>query len=373
MPPIHIMIKPASGLCNMRCRYCFYEDEMRNRKQASYGMMSEQTLENVISKAFDYADTEVTFAFQGGEPTLRGLPFFRKAVELQKKYNQKDLLVNNALQTNGYCLDEEWCQFFHENHFLLGLSIDGTMQTHDKNRLDADGKGTFLKCMETAGLFRKYQVEFNILTVVNRHTAPKIRRIYQEYNKRGFRYQQYIACLDPLFEEAGRQDYSLTPAMYGDFLVELFQLWFDDLQQNRQPFIRQFENYIGILMGRRPESCEQNGRCTCQSVVEADGSVYPCDFYMLDQYRLGNLHSNSFEDIAQRGIQIQFAEQSENQSETCKNCQYFTICRGGCNRHRYAPIVGGAFENYFCEAYRRLFDAHYDKMMWIAQSILRSR
>lgn len=366
VPGLHILMKPASGLCNMRCKYCFYVDEMQNRSQESFGMMSEETLENVIKKAMEYAGEEVTFAYQGGEPTLRGLDFFKKAIELQKKYNTKSLKVYNALQTNGYAIDDDWCKFFAENKFLLGLSIDGKRKTHDENRKDANGNGTFLRCLETADLFDKFHVEYNILTVVNRQTATKIRRIYQEYEKRGFHYQQYIACLDPLFEETGKQPYSLTPQLYGDFLVELFQMWYDDWKAGKEPYIRTFENYIRILLSVPPEACEQNGVCGCQNVIEADGSVYPCDFFMLDAYRLGNLNTDSFEEIADVRKKIQFVEHSVNHSESCKACEYFGICRGGCNRHR----ING--DNYFCAAYKRLFDVHLEKMKEIASALAQS-
>lgn len=145
MPPIHLLIKPSSGSCNLRCRYCFYHDEMQKRKQAAFGFMTEKTLENVISKAMERAQGQCTIAFQGGEPTLIGLDFFRKAVELQKKYARKGLKVVNAIQTNGYCMDEEWARFFCENHFLVGLSLDGTRETHDRFRVNPQGEGLFGK------------------------------------------------------------------------------------------------------------------------------------------------------------------------------------------------------------------------------------
>lgn len=365
MPPIHVMIKPASGLCNMRCRYCFYTDEMEKRSQASYGIMSDKTLEAVIREVFRFAEGQCTIAFQGGEPTLAGLDFFKTCLELEKQYNTKKIKVSHALQTNGYALDEQWYSFFAKNDFLIGLSVDGIKATHDAYRKDAQGRDTYFRILEKAQGMKQAGVEFNILTVVNGKTAPRIRRIYETYRKLGFSWQQYIACLDPIQEKQGQQEYSLTPQMYGRFLIDLFELWELDLRQGKQPYIRQFENYIGILLGQAPESCEQRGVCSFQNVVEADGSVYPCDFYVLDDYRLGNLNTDSFETIEQRRKELRFVENSMNHPETCKGCRYFAVCRGGCRRHREQPGTKQG-ENYFCESYRMFFDACLPRMQEIA-------
>lgn len=372
MPQIHVMIKPASGLCNMRCKYCFYADEMAKRKQASYGMMSIDTLEHVIREIFRFADTQCTIAFQGGEPTLIGLDFYRQCIQLEKKYNTKNIKVFHALQTNGYALDEQWYSFFAENDFLIGLSVDGIKATHDAYRKDIDGHDTYFHIVEKADGLKQAGVDFNILTVVNGKTAPKIQKIYEKYKKLGFVWQQYIACLDPIHEKQGQQEYSLTPQLYGRFLIDLFKLWDLDLRQGNQPYIRQFENYIGILMGHLPESCEQRGVCSFQNIVEADGSVYPCDFYVLDEYCLGNLRTDSFEVIEQRRKESRFIENSMNHIEKCRSCPYFIMCRGGCRRHReqWGIELG---ENYFCESYKMFFDACLPRMKKIAASLQRGQ
>ena len=183
MPAIHVMMKPASGLCNMRCQYCFYADEMEKRSQASYGIMSFATLENVIRRTLEFAEGSCTIAFQGGEPTLAGLDFFRECIRLEQKYNTKNVTISHALQTNGYALNEEWCQFFAKNHFLIGLSVDGIKATHDLYRKDAVGKDTYFRVLESAKLLEAAGVEFNVLMVVNGKTAPKIRRIYEPHQR----------------------------------------------------------------------------------------------------------------------------------------------------------------------------------------------
>ena len=166
MPPLSLLIKPASSACNMRCGYCFYADEAMNRAVASYGMMSEETIENIVRKACAFAEGSLSIGFQGGEPTLRGLPFFRHFASLLRKYNTKNLRVTLALQTNGLLLDEEWARFLHDEHFLVGLSIDGTQSVHDRLRKDAFGEGTFERVLAAAQLLEKHKVDFNVLTVV---------------------------------------------------------------------------------------------------------------------------------------------------------------------------------------------------------------
>ena len=369
MPPISVLIKPASGICNMKCDYCFYCDEAKKRITKSYGFMTERTLKNVIRKTMLHADGMISYVFQGGEPTLRGLEFFEKVIEYQKQYNKNRVYVNNAIQTNGYALNEEWAKFFKENHFLVGFSLDGTKENHDLYRHNTEGEGTYDRILKSINLMDAYGVDYNILTVVTKDTAEHISEIYKEYQTRGWDYQQYIACLDPLGEERGKNPYALTPVQYGSFLIELFQIWYEDWKKKKQPYIRQFDNYIGILMGYQPESCDQRGSCGVQTVVEADGSVYPCDFYMLDEYYLGNLNEHRIEDIERMRKEIEFIERSEKVSEECRKCQYYRICRGGCQRNRERNSYSGEYENYFCSGYKMFFDACLEQLKEIAREV----
>ena len=201
MPPINLLIKPASGACNLRCRYCFYHDLTEKRETACYGMMKPETLEKIIEKALAYATQECTIAYQGGEPTLVGLDFFEKSITYQNKYNTKGLKIHNAIQTNGVGLNDAWAKFFAENHFLVGISVDGTSKTHDAFRVDAQGKDSFSRVMKAIRILEQHQVEFNILTVVHAYTAKQIREIYRFYKAKRYRYLQFIPCLNPLDNE----------------------------------------------------------------------------------------------------------------------------------------------------------------------------
>lgn len=362
-------MKPSSGMCNMRCDYCFYCDETEKRRQESYGFMSEETLRSIIRRTLPLAEGVASYAFQGGEPTLRGLDFFRTVVKLERQYNRSGVRIHNALQTNGTLIDEEWCRFLKDYEFLVGVSIDGTEDVHNRFRhFRASDESPWERAVHATELMDKYKVEYNILTVVNAETVKNISEIYRFYEKQGWHWQQYIACLDPLDEEKGKDPWSLTPEMYGDFLIELFGLWYDDAKLRRQPYIRQFENWLGILVGYIPEACDQRGECSVQYVCEADGSVYPCDFYMLDEYRLGNFNEDKLADIDRKREEIGFIERSRKLDEGCRSCPYHSLCRGGCQRNRDLTQEG-IYRNYFCESYKEFFSECLPQLKELAKRV----
>ncbi|MDR1773015.1 MAG: anaerobic sulfatase maturase [Hungatella sp.] len=372
MPPIQLLIKPASGSCNLRCKYCFYHDEMQKRERQNYGFMSLETLEEIVKKTLAYSERQCEFIFQGGEPTLVGLDFYKKLLEFESKHNMRNIKIMNSIQTNGYQLGEEWAEFFAANNFLVGVSLDGIKYTHDAYRENSAGEGSFGEIMKTLKLFDKKGVDYNILTVVNRRTAERIPRIYEFYKKNNWKYQQYIACLDPFGEPKGSREYSLTPEVYGEFLVKLFDLWYLDLMKGEQPYIRQFENYISLLMGYPPEACDMKGCCSIQHVVEADGSVYPCDFYVMDEYKIGNFLEDSIEEMGSRGLESGFVEASLNRPKECTTCEYAYLCRGGCRRNRQINEAGHLGQNYFCLSYKYFFEKTLSRMESIARQLLQS-
>ncbi len=366
MRQIHLLLKPSSGACSLRCSYCFYRDEMGLRQVKEYGFMSPEILELAVKRAFEEAEEGCGFAFQGGEPTLSGLDFFETFIRLERKYNTRNLPAVHSIQTNGLGLGREWADFFVRNRFLVGISLDGIKPTHDACRKGPGGEGTFGAVMETIGLFQERGVDFNILTVVNRRTAGRISRIYSFYRKQGLDYLQFIPCLDPFDEKPGERDYSLTPEAYGEFLNTLFDLWYLDVKRGRAPYIREFENYVGILMGYEPEQCSQRGVCGIQMVVEADGSVYPCDFYATDGYRLGNLKDMSLDRLGRRGLEMGFVQKSMENKGECLRCPYGFLCRGGCRRLRLRGTEGELGQNYFCPAYKRFFEAALPRLRELA-------
>lgn len=367
MPPIQLLIKPASGACNMRCKYCFYFDEMKHRETSVYPCMSRETLEAVVRKTLQTATDRCLFGFQGGEPTLAGLSFYRELDALVKKYNTRNLEVSYTLQTNGYAVDDAWARFFAERRYLIGLSLDGPKNIHDRYRVDAAGNGTYDRVMHAAQLLRQYGAQFNILCVVTGLSARNIPNIYNFYKKRGLDFQQYIPCLEPIGEIGGGNPYSLSSAQYGAFLRQLFDLWYKDCMDGNYRYNRTFENWVAIARGYRPESCGMVGECLPQLVVEADGTVYPCDFYAMDGYALGNLNVDSFGEIERRRRELKFIEQSRYIDEDCRKCRWLKLCRGGCRRNREPFVDGHPAKNVFCGAYMSFFNYAAERIFKLAR------
>jgi uncharacterized protein len=330
--------------------------------------MDARTIENIIAKTLHEVEGFCTIGFQGGEPTLAGLDFFESAVAMQKRCNTRGIKIQNTLQTNGYAITGEWAEFFSRNDFLVGVSIDGLKETHDACRKGSDGDGTFGRIAETTELLDAYGVEYNVLTVVNAVTAPRVREIYDFYEERGYRYLQFIPCLEPLGAVWGEKSYSLAPEAYGKFLCSLFDLWRDSLESGRQPYIRSFENYVGIFLGIMPESCDLRGVCGIQYAVEYDGSVFPCDFFMLDEYKLGCLNTDTFAQLDEKREEIEFIENSETLPSECAECECIAICRNGCRRYR-----NGSGKNIFCESFRMFFNHAGKRFEKIAKKMIAGR
>ena len=369
MKAVTILIKPASGKCNMRCRYCFYQDEAENREYKDYGMMSEDTARNLIDKSFSAFD-DVTFAFQGGEPTVRGLDFFRFFTEYAES---KEKRVHFAIQTNGFCLDRQWCSFFHDHRYLVGLSMDGDKALHDRYRVDGGDKGTFRRVFSSFQLLTSATVDFNVLITLTKDAALRGKEIYQFLKRNGARYQQYIPCLDPMAKERGSEDFSLTPEAFLKFLKDVFILYYRDWERGDYVSVRYFDNLVTMMMGLRPESCGLLGFCPDNYVSEADGSIFPCDFYVLDDYRLGNINTEGFDDFDRRRKEIGFTEKSLKVESECSSCPSFQLCRGGCRRDREDFSTGELGLSYLCPAYKEFlpFAAPYLSVM--ARAEMRAR
>lgn len=366
MPPLSLLIKPASSNCNLRCKYCFYHSVAESRNIKSYGIMSEETLEQIVKKALGYADYVCAFIFQGGEPTLAGLEFYKKLIQLQKKYNHKNLKIDNSIQTNGMLIDADWAKFLADNNFLVGLSLDGPKDINDANRVGLKGEGSFGTVMKTAGIFNKYKVNYNILSVINRNVANHTTKTYNFFKKHDFRYIQFIPCLDPFGEEGGLV-YSLTPDIYARFLKSLFDYWYSDIIKGDMVSIRFFDNIVRMAMGYKPEACGMSGRCACQFVVEADGSTYPCDFYVIDEWYMGNIKDKDLNELKDSKAVKKFVEVSKYVAPECRKCQWFDLCRGGCRRNREPFIDGKPSLNYFCSAYKEFFEYTIDRIYRLAE------
>lgn len=366
MPPLSLLIKPASGSCNMRCRYCFYTDETENRETPLMGKMSTDTMHTIVDKAMEYGDRECAFVFQGGEPSLAGLDFFRDLTDYVNHHpNPKRIRVSYCFQTNGYALNDDWGKWFAENHVLVGISLDGPKEIHDRYRVDHNGKGTFNKVMDSIRMLQRNNVDFNILSVVSAANARRGKQVYEFFKKQDFRYQQYIECLDPIGEVQGGHEYSLTTERYEAFLKSQFDAWYLDMKSGRYVFNRYFENLLMLIAGQGAESCSLRGVCGAQWVIEADGSVYPCDFYALDDWYMGNINTHSFPQLEQKRQELGFIRCSQQIPEDCKQCKWFPLCRNGCRRNREPVTANSTQKNFFCSAYKNFLEYAYPRLVEI--------
>lgn len=321
------LIKPASSMCNLKCNYCFYCDEAESRNKTNAVYMSEQTAENLVLKMFDFCgdNSVLTFMFQGGEPLLAGLDFFRSFVEIAESRKTEGSRINYSLQTNGTLITEEFCKFFKEHDFLIGVSVDGNKELHDKNR-----SKSFDDSMKGIELLKKHGVNFNILSVITSQTDASM--LFDFYIRNDFRNVQPIYCLDPLSGE--KADYSLNAKQLARFKKRLFNLWFNEVSKGNHFYVRDFDNLLSLLTRGVAEQCGASGRCNAQLVVEADGTCYPCDFYCLDEFECLNINEADINDILNCEGLKKFFEHDEPKNPLCNSCAVKALCGGGCKRYR---------------------------------------
>ena len=331
MPPVTVMIKPVSGACNMRCQYCFYADEMQHRSTPLYPVMTAETLEAVVRRSMAYADGQASFVFQGGEPTLAGVGFFDLFIQLQNKYNARGIPVSNALQTNGYDLSDEMISFLAKHQFLVGVSLDGNELIHDRYRRDAKGNGTWAQVRRNIARLESAGVAFNILCVLTEDAAMNAETVLSALS--GYPYLQFIPCMDAL--DGKPSAFSLTNQAYRHFLERSFLRYERAFEEKKALSIRQFDNWIRILLGYPPENCAMKGQCSLGFLIESSGDVFPCDFYALDEWRLGNVNHQSLRQMRRTPTASAFFESAEPPA-ACLACRWYGLCRNGCRRERDA-------------------------------------
>lgn len=333
------------------------------------GIMTRETARNLLRAAAEAAQPGdvIQITFQGGEPTLAGLDFFRDFIAMEQELIPSGVTVNHSIQTNGMALTAEWAAFFQENRFLVGLSLDGARDFHDALRVDPQDKGTWDRAVAALKLLDQAVVETNLLCVVTGPMARSPQKVYQSLRKLGNHPLQFIPCLDPLEAPRGTMPYSLSPQRYGRFLCGLFDCWFRDWQAGRYVSIRLFDDYLRILAGMPPSTCAASGACGSYLVVEGDGSLYPCDFFVLDEWYLGNINEIGVAQAISSPQSQGFLERGRTRPQACPACPYFAICRGGCPRDWTA--FGPQGENYYCPAFRQLFDYALPRLRQAAAAI----
>jgi len=328
--------------------------------------MSPEVLEELIKQGMRLEPRHATFGWQGGEPTLAGLDFFRRVVELQKKYGRTGQSVSNGLQTNGILLTPEWARFLHEYRFLVGVSLDGPAPYHDYYRKYPDGRPTHAQVIKTLQMLREYEVEFNVLAVVNRLTADHGAEIYDYFLSQRFYFMQFIPCVevDPVTGKI--TDFSVEPEQFGDFLCEVFDRWYNGGEPEAS--IRDFEAILAVYLGQEAPLCSYQKECGSYVVVEYNGDVYPCDFLVREDLYLGNLMETPLEEIFESEALRRFAAQKAKPRPECEVCAWKVICNQGCPR-----FVGldGTNRHYLCRAYQRFFAHAHEKFLDLRERVLR--
>jgi uncharacterized protein len=335
--------------------------------------MTLSCLETIIKKAMEYAEGSCTFAFQGGEPTLAGIDFFEAVVALEKKYNLRKIVVINALQTNGTLVDEQWAKFLSQNNFFVGISLDGTRKSHDANRIDLQGNGTYDKVKRAIALMEQYQIEYNILTVVHKVVAREAKKIYKFNKNKKIKFLQFIPCIEV---ENGKRAKEYMPSVqeFAMFLIEMFDCWYHDMQKRQAISIQYFDNLLGIMSGYAPEVCGMKGECSCNLVIEANGGVYPCDFYAMDEWLLGNIKEMMFQDFVYTKQGTAFIQSSQKVAAKCKVCKWFYFCRGGCRKFREFRKFEKNVDlgvNYYCLSYQKFFEHAVPKLQILCKKIMK--
>ena len=373
-PAFGTMVKPIGSACNLDCCYCYYRD-----KGEIYGgnmpRMSDELLETYIKQYIEgVSQNNVTFCWHGGEPLLAGLPFFRKAMELQAKY-AGGKVIENTLQTNGLLLDEEWCSLFRDNNFLVGLSLDGPEDIHDAFRKDCGGFPTFAKVMKAAETMNRCGVEFNILSTVNARSEGRGAEVYKflgtinpylqflpvvEYVK--MREGKRPLIVSPDDETAVPAPWSVTSKGYGQFMCDVFDEWVKFDVGSR--FVQLFDVTLANWCGVPPSLCAFAEVCGDGLVVEHNGDVYSCDHFVYPEYRLGNIMENDLATMYRSGEQQAFGRDKRDALPMeCKRCNYYFLCHGECPKHRFEYARNGEpYMNVLCEGYKMFF-RHTDPYM----------
>ncbi|MFY9114100.1 MAG: anaerobic sulfatase maturase [Dethiobacteria bacterium] len=361
-----LLVKPAGPDCNMACTYCFYYHKADLFGEAKRHLMNKETLEITTKQMLASADRPVTIAWQGGEPTLAGYSFFERAVALQEKYNC-GFEVGNAFQTNGYLLNHKWSRFFKRHNFLVGLSLDGPEHVHDRYRMLADGRGSWRKVTDNLKILLDHGVAVNAMTVVNDYSVNFPEEIYAFHKEMGLVYMQFLPCVetDPA-DITSAAPFSVTAAAYGEFLCKLFDLWTADFHDGiPQTSIRFFDSVMLSYMEQPPEECTFFDECGAYLVVEHNGDLYPCDFFVEPRLRLGNVHQDNMLEILNSVRQRNFGKNKVSVPENCRKCPWLKHCKGGCLKDRVRdPRDEG--RNHFCRAQQIFFSYADNKLKELA-------
>jgi uncharacterized protein len=382
----HVMAKPSGSVCNIDCSYCFYLEKDRLYPERNKNWrMDDDTLERFVKQHIDAQPTShVDFAWQGGEPTLLGISFYQKVVELCDKYGEGKQIYH-AFQTNGILLDDDWCMFLKQHNFLVGLSIDGPAHLHDHYRVNRSGKPTHAKVMLAIECLKKHGVEFNTLTVVTAKNVNHPLQVYEFLKQIGSTFIQFIPLVErhsqpentdiytlasPDETSVAMTDWSVSPKAYGKFLNTIFDHWIRN--DVGRVFVQTFDTTLASWVGEPAGVCVFSETCGHAFALEANGDLYQCDHYVYPEYKLGNIHQISIGEMNNSDAAKQFGmDKKETLTNQCQSCEYKFACHGGCPKHRFVTSKQGhPNHNYLCEGYYEYFK-HTEKNMKMMAELLR--
>lgn len=370
--PLYVMLKPIGSRCNLDCDYCYYLEKANLYKDEDKGhVMSEQLLEKFIQQYIEAQTTpQIMFTWHGGETLMRPLSFYKKAVEFQKKYSN-GRLIENSLQTNGTLLNDEWCKFFKENNFLIGISIDGPQEFHDEYRRDKMGRPSFHKVMKGIALLQKYNVEYNVMAVVNDYNSEYPVEFYKFFKDIGAQFIQFtpiverlrknrsplkLATANETSDEAELAHYSISPEKWGNFLCAVFDEWIKEDVGNI--YVQIFDSTLANWVGEQPGLCTMAKTCGHAGVMEFNGDVYSCDHFVFPEYYLGNVNVKPLTSMMYSEKQLKFGnDKFDKLPKQCRECDFLFACYGECPKNRFViDKHGNSGLNYLCQGYYKFFN-----------------
>ncbi len=369
----HLMAKPAGALCNLDCKYCFYTPKKRLYPENKIGMSDEVLKEYTCQYINVTTIPEITFSWQGGEPTLMGIEFFKKALMYQEKYKKPGMQIYNNIQTNGIVLDDEWCQFFKENNFLVGISIDGPKELHDTYRIDKKGNPSFDKVVQSIKLMQKHGVEFNIIATINRLNADHPREVYNFFKEEiNTKFIQFIPIVELEIKESNENfniiNESVLPEQYGDFLIAIFDEWIK--YDVGKIYVQIFDTALASWVDYPPSVCIFAPTCGTAMIIEHNGDLYSCDHFVDSEHLLGNIMENPLEEMVSSSQQIHFGKDKKDKLPLeCNQCNFKFACNGACPKHRFLKNETDKNGlNYLCPGYKKFFN-HINWPMQIMASL----
>ncbi len=385
--PLYVMLKPVGALCNLACDYCYYLEKSKLYTQNPRHVMSDELLKRFIKEYIESQTIpQVMFTWHGGETLMRPLSFYKRAIELQKEYGQ-GRQIDNSIQTNGTLLTDEWCEFFKENNFLVGISIDGPQDFHDEYRRNKMGAPSFHKVMQGINLLKKHGVQYNCMAVVNDYNADYPLEFYRFFKDIGCEFLQFTPIVERLKKdnstttslasakdiEAEVAPFSVSPKQWGDFLCAIFDEWVKE--DVGKVFIQIFDSTLANWVGEQPGVCTMAKTCGHAGVMEFNGDVYSCDHFVFPEYKLGNIYNEPLATMMYSEQQLKFgADKFDKLPSQCKECSVLFACNGECPKNRFSYDKYGEWGlNYLCEGYYKYFNHVAPYMDFMKKELLAKR